>query len=72
MFYGLEVQKMWSYEDNTRFEKTRIISARALQVSMGAPVLVKTDNHNPKNIARLEYDAGVLPITVKRSPPKKI
>ena len=28
----------------TRFEVTRIISARALQISMGAPVLVKTKN----------------------------
>ena len=54
------------YDFLTRFEKTRIISARALQISMGAPVLVKTSAYDPKTIAREEFDAGVLPITVKR------
>lgn len=57
---------MGYYDILTRFEKTRIISARALQISMGAPVLVKTNAYDPKSIAREEFDAGVLPITVKR------
>lgn len=63
---------MWFYEVITRFELTRIISARALQVSMGAPILVKTKKHDPKIIAKEEFEAGVLPITVKRELPKKI
>lgn len=50
----------------TRFEKTRILSARALQIAMGAPVLIKTDLADPKQIAKAEFEADVLPITVKR------
>lgn len=59
------------YEKLTRFEKTRIISARALQIAMGAPVLIKTKEHNPIEISKLEFEKSVLPITVKRSMPKK-
>lgn len=61
---------MFFYENLTRFEKTRIISARALQISMGAPLLVKTTMDDPKSIAKMEFDKEVLPITVKRSMPK--
>ncbi|MFH1631088.1 MAG: DNA-directed RNA polymerase subunit K [Candidatus Aenigmatarchaeota archaeon] len=50
----------------TRFERTRIISARALQISMGAPILVKTNLSDPKEIAKIEFEKDVLPITVKR------
>ena len=57
---------MFKYKGVTRFEKTRIIAARTLQISMGAPVLIKTKLHNPKEIAKLEFEKGVLPITVKR------
>ncbi|MBI4018530.1 MAG: DNA-directed RNA polymerase subunit K [Candidatus Aenigmarchaeota archaeon] len=60
---------MIEYPGLTRFEKTRIISARALQISMGAPVLVKTSEEDPKGIARQEFERGVLPITVKRKMP---
>ena len=60
------------YEGLTRFEKTRIISARALQISMGAPVLIKTGSiGDPKHIARMEFEKDVLPITIRRSLPKK-
>ena len=57
---------MFFYEGLTRFERTRIISARALQISMGAPVLIKSDAHDPKAIARAEFEKNVLPITIKR------
>lgn len=67
----MEAFVMWFFEELTRFERTRIISARALQVSMGAPVLIKTKHHDPKSIAREEFEAGLLPITVKRELPKK-
>ncbi|MFB6119669.1 MAG: DNA-directed RNA polymerase subunit K [Halobacteriaceae archaeon] len=51
---------------DNRYEKARIIGARALQVSHGAPVLVDTDQTEPILIAAEEYDAGVLPFTVRR------
>ena len=62
---------MLFYEGLTRFEKARILSARALQISMGAPILIKTDMHDPKLIAIEEFNRSVLPITVKREMPKK-
>jgi DNA-directed RNA polymerase subunit K len=49
-----------------RYEKARILGARALQVSYGAPVLIDTELTEPILIAAEEYDAGVLPFTVKR------
>jgi len=52
-----------------RYEKARIIGARALQVAYGAPVLVDTDQSQPILIAAEEYDAGVLPFTVRRGEP---
>jgi len=52
----------------TRFEKARIIGARALQISMGAPVLINVpeDIIDPVDIALLEFEKGVIPITVLR------
>ena len=52
----------------TRFEKARIIGARALQITMGAPVLIKVskDVIDPVRIALAEFDKGVLPISVLR------
>jgi len=52
-----------------KFEKARIIGARALQISMGAPILVKRpkDLYEAVLIAEIEYEKGVLPITIKRS-----
>ena len=52
----------------TRFERARIIGARALQISMGAPILI---NH-PKGmtdatqIAVLEFKNRMVPMTVVR------
>ena len=52
----------------TRFEKARIIGARALQISMGAPSLIKIpkDVIFPIDIAMLEFKEDAIPITVKR------
>ncbi|MFV2040815.1 MAG: DNA-directed RNA polymerase subunit K [Candidatus Hydrothermarchaeales archaeon] len=57
----------------TRFEKAKIIGSRSLQISMGAPVLIKLsgDIMDSIDIAILEMKAGVVPITVRRSLPKK-
>jgi DNA-directed RNA polymerase subunit K len=49
-----------------RYEKARIIGARALQIAYGAPVLIDTAQTEPILIAAEEYDAGVLPFTVRR------
>jgi len=50
----------------TRFEKARVIGARALQIAMGAPILIDTDKIDPIEIAIEEFEKGVIPITVKR------
>ena len=63
----------------TKYEKARIIGARALQISMGAPFFLKIDNkmlevlnYNPVEIAKLEFEKDVLPITIKRPLPKRV
>lgn len=58
-------------EKLTKFERARIIGARALQISRGAPILIKTDSQDPIKIAELEFEQGVVPLTVRRSLPKK-
>ena len=52
----------------TRFERARIIGARALQITMGAPVLIKVGKEliDPVKIAEMEFKKGVLPISVLR------
>jgi len=53
----------------TRFERARIIGARALQISMGSPVLIDLKDDtiiDPIEIAIREYDSGGIPMTVKR------
>ena len=65
-------------EQFTKYEVARILGARALQVAMDAPLLLKISekeleeiHYNPIEIARRELVAGVLPITVNRPLPKK-
>lgn len=55
----------------TRYEKARIIGARALQISMGAPVLVEVPENiaNPIDIALFEFEKDAIPITVVRRLP---
>ncbi|MEM1585871.1 MAG: DNA-directed RNA polymerase subunit K [Candidatus Bathyarchaeia archaeon] len=55
----------------TRFEKARIIGARALQIAMGAPILieVKENMKSPIDIALEELKRGALPITIRRTLP---
>ncbi|MEM0157545.1 MAG: DNA-directed RNA polymerase subunit K, partial [Thermoplasmataceae archaeon] len=52
----------------TKFEKARIIGARALQISMGAPVIIDVPAQvmDPVDIAIMEFDNNVIPITIKR------
>lgn len=60
---------MSSTTSYTRFEKARIIGARALQISCGAPVLVDypEDTLDPIDIALLEFDQDMIPITVVKN-----
>ncbi|MEM3769828.1 MAG: DNA-directed RNA polymerase subunit K [Candidatus Bathyarchaeia archaeon] len=55
----------------TRFEKARVVGARALQISMGAPILVDVSEvySSPIDIALKELEAGILPITIRRTLP---
>ncbi len=58
-------------EEYTRFERARILGARALQVSLGAPILIDVPATlvDPVEIAELEFVAGRIPITVRRGAP---
>jgi len=53
-------------KEMNRFEKARVISARALQLSMGAPQLIKTKEIDSITIAELEFEKDAIPITVLR------
>lgn len=55
----------------TRFERARIVGARALQISMGAPVLLdlSESSKSPIQIAELELQESVLPISIRRALP---
>ncbi len=62
----------------TKYEEARLIGARALQIAMGAPILVKIAKEtfqkikfSPIEIAKLEFLQDVLPITIKRPLPTK-
>ncbi|MHA1243128.1 MAG: DNA-directed RNA polymerase subunit K [Candidatus Heimdallarchaeota archaeon] len=52
----------------TRFEKARIIGARGLQLSLGAPILIKIekDMSDPIIIAEKELMKNALPLTISR------
>ncbi len=55
----------------TRYEKARIVGARALQISFGAPILVEKPKNliDPIKIAQLELKQGILPLTIRRENP---
>jgi DNA-directed RNA polymerase subunit K len=53
-------------KEYTRFEKARMIGARALQIARGAPPVIKTDIKDPIKIAELEFDERVIPLDTKR------
>jgi DNA-directed RNA polymerase subunit K len=58
----------------TKYERARVIGARSMQISMGAPIMVKLTpkkleelKYDPLEIAKLEFAEGVIPIEVVRS-----
>lgn len=51
----------------TKYEKARILGARALQISMGAPVLINLEGETDSlEIASKELKKRVIPIIVRR------
>ena len=66
-------------EEFTKYEHARIIGARALQISMGAPFMIKLNDenlkamgYNPVEIAKLEFKQGLIPISIKRPMPSGV
>lgn len=62
----------------TKYERARILGARALQIAMNAPLLIKIGkddlekiNYDALKIAEVELDSGVLPISIKKPFPQK-
>jgi len=65
-------------EQFTKYEIARIIGARALQIAMDAPLLLKVDeeklkeiNYDAIKIAEMEFEEEVLPITIHRPNPRR-
>jgi len=66
-----------SSKDFTKFELARVIGSRALQISHGAPLMLKLTkaqleavHYSPIELAKMELAKDVLPITVIRPRPK--
>jgi len=56
-----------SSEKLTRFEKARIVGARALQLSMGAKPMIDVEEAlDPIDIATLELKKGVIPLDIRK------
>ncbi len=57
----------------TRFERARIIGARALQVTLGAPILAEIPDSmtDSVDISLAELEGNVLPMTLRRALPDK-
>lgn len=60
----------------SKYEEARIIGARSLQISMGAPFMLKISDkdleklrYDPLEIAKKEFEEDMIPITVKRPMP---
>lgn len=69
-------ESIFNADDFSKYEKARMVGSRALQLSMGAPFLLKLGEkelqslqYNPVRIALHEFNEGVLPITVRRPTP---
>lgn len=62
----------------TKYERARILGARALQIAMNAPLLIKISdedmekiNYDALKIAEIELESGILPISVHKPFPQK-
>jgi len=62
----------------TKYERARILGARALQIAMNAPLLIKIKEedlekikYDSLKIAEIELDSGILPISINKPFPHK-
>tara|TARA_Y100000034_G_scaffold56849_1_gene69528 strand:+ start:425 stop:799 length:375 start_codon:yes stop_codon:yes gene_type:complete len=62
----------------TKYEEARILGARALQISMNAPLLINISDddlekigYDSLKIAEVELESGILPISIKKPMPMK-
>ena len=69
---------MIKQEGFSKYETARILGARALQIAMNAPLLIKISKedlekikYDALKIAEIELESGVLPISVKKPFPGK-
>jgi len=65
-------------ENFSKYERARILGARALQIAMNAPVLIKINKEDLEKIkfdalkiAEVELNSNILPISIKRPFPKR-
>ncbi len=65
-------------QDFSKYEVARILGARALQIAMNAPLLIKISDEDLESvkydalkIAEIEFNSGILPISVKKPFPVK-
>jgi DNA-directed RNA polymerase subunit K/omega len=65
---GYKVNKI-KMEELNKYERSRILGARALQIDLGAPILIKVPEgmSNPLDIALLECTQDALPIAINRN-----
>jgi len=51
----------------TIFERVRLLGDRAKQLSLGAKPMIKgLETVNPKEVAKLELEKGVMPLIIER------
>ena len=62
----------------TKYERARILGARALQIAMNAPLLIKISKEDLEKIrfdalkiAEIELESDILPISIHKPFPKK-
>jgi len=50
----------------TKFETARLVGARSIQISDGAPLTVESDKSSSLNLAEEEVKQGKIPLCVKK------
>lgn len=65
-------------QDFTKYERARILGARAFQIAMNAPLLIKISQEDLEKIkfdslkiAEVELNSNILPISIKKPFPEK-
>jgi len=48
----------------SKYEKARVIGARALQLGMGAPPLIESDEIDPVMLAFAEFEKSAIPLVI--------